>query len=81
MNTLWCTDPCSQTLDMECMIASIVQLLIDAMSQHNVENTSACADVTPLTMVECNKTRNITYHKAMADVHGYGDDPEAVHPC
>ena len=24
---------------------------------------------------------HITYHKAMADVHGYGDDPEAVHPC
>ena len=33
------------------------QLLIDAMSHSNVENTSACADVTPLTMVECNKTR------------------------
>ena len=51
-------DPCSQTLDMECMlmIASIVQLLIDALSQNNVENTSACADVTPLTMAECNKT-------------------------
>ena len=59
MHTLWCMDPCSQTLDMECMltIASIVQLLIDAMSQHNVENTSACADVTSLTMAECNKTR------------------------
>ena len=39
------------------MIASIVQLLIDALSQNNVENTSACADVTPLTMAECNKTR------------------------
>ena len=39
------------------MIASIVQLLIDALSQNNVENTSACADVTQLTMAECNKTR------------------------
>ena len=51
-------DPCSQTLDMECMlmIASIVQLLIDALSQNDVENTYACADVTPLTMAEFNKT-------------------------
>ena len=32
------------------MIASIVQLLIDALSQNDVENTSACDDVTPLTM-------------------------------
>ena len=38
------------------MIASIVQLLIDALSQNNVENTSACADVTPLTMAEFNNT-------------------------
>ena len=58
MHTLWCMDPCSHTLDMECMImsASIVQLLIDALSQHNVENTYACADVTHLTMAEFNKT-------------------------
>ena len=60
MHTLWCMDPCSQTLDMECMlmIASIVHLLIDALSQNDVsrENTSACADVTPLTMAEFNKT-------------------------
>ena len=35
---------------------SIVQLLIDALSQHDVENTYACADVTPLTMAEFNKT-------------------------
>ena len=34
------------------MIASIVQLLIDALSQNNVENTSAFADVTQLTMAE-----------------------------
>ena len=38
------------------MIASIVQLLIDALSQNDVETTSACADVTPLTMAEFNKT-------------------------
>ena len=33
MHTLWCMDHCSHTLDMECMImiASIVQLLIDAL--------------------------------------------------
>ena len=45
---------------MECMliIASIVQLLIDALSQNNVENTSALmfADVTQLTMAEFDKT-------------------------
>ena len=58
MHTLWCMDPCSQTLDMECMlmIASIVQLLIDALSQNNVENTSAFADVTKLTMAEFDMT-------------------------
>ena len=58
IHPLWCMDPCSQTLDMECMlmIASIVQLLIDALSQNDVDNTSACADVTPLTMAEFNKT-------------------------
>ena len=39
------------------MIASIVQLLIDAISQNDVETPSACADVTPLTMAEFNKTR------------------------
>ena len=43
---------------MECMlmIASIVQLLIDALSQNNVENTSAFADVTQLTMAEFDMT-------------------------
>ena len=58
MHTLWCMDLCSQTLDMErmLMIASVVQLLIDALSQNNIENTSACADVTQLTMAEFNKT-------------------------
>ena len=58
MHTLWCMDPCSQPLDMECMlmIASIVQLLIDALSQNNVENTSAFADVTQLTMAEFDMT-------------------------
>ena len=35
---------------------SIVQLLIDALSQNDVENTSECADVTPLTVAEFNKT-------------------------
>ena len=51
-------DPCSKTLDMESllMIASIVQLLIDALSQNNVENTSAFADVTQLPMTEFDKT-------------------------
>ena len=39
------------------MIASIVQLLIDALSQNNVENTSACADVTPRRRSVLNKTR------------------------
>ena len=34
----------------------IVQLLIDALWQNNVENTYACADVTHLTMAEFNKT-------------------------
>ena len=50
-------DPCSKTLDLECMlmIASIVQLLIDALSQTNVENTSAFTDVTQLTMAEFDK--------------------------
>ena len=40
------------------MIASFVQLLIDALSQNNVENTSELvfADVTQLTMVEFDKT-------------------------
>ena len=38
------------------MIASIVQLLIDALSQNNVENTSAFADVTQLTMAEFDMT-------------------------
>ena len=40
-----CMDPCSQTLDMECMlmIASIVQLLIDALSQNNVSMLSVQA--------------------------------------
>ena len=58
MHTLWCMYPCSKTLDMECMlmIASIVQLLIDALSQNNVENTSAFSDVTHLTMAEFDKT-------------------------
>ena len=39
------------------MIACIVQLLIDALSQNNVENTSALivADVTQLTMAEFEK--------------------------
>ena len=43
---------------MHVMIASIVQLLIDALSQNNVENTSALsfADVTQLTMAEFDKT-------------------------
>ena len=49
------------TVDMECMlmIASIVQLLIDALSQNNVENNSALllADVTQLTMAEFDNTR------------------------
>ena len=42
--------PVHHTLDLECMlmIASIVQLLVDALSQKNVENTSAFADVTHL---------------------------------
>ena len=41
------------------MIASIVQLLIDALSQNNVENTSALifADVIQLTMAEFDNTR------------------------
>ena len=45
MHNLWCMDPCSQTLDMECMlmIASIVQLLIDALSQNNVSMLSVQA--------------------------------------
>ena len=40
------------------MIASIVQLLIDALSQNNVEKTSALilADVTQLTMAEFDNT-------------------------
>ena len=40
------------------MIASIVQLLIDGLSQNNAENTSAliCDDVTQLTMAEFDKT-------------------------
>ena len=40
------------------MIASIVQLLIYALSQNNVENTSALIfdDVTQLTMAEFDKT-------------------------
>ena len=40
------------------MIASFVQLLIDALSQNNVENTSELvfADVTQLMMVEFDKT-------------------------
>ena len=36
--------------------SSIVQLLIDALSQKNVENTSAFADVTQLTRAEFDKT-------------------------
>ena len=54
---LWCMDPCSYTLDVECMlmIASIVKLFIDALSQKNVENTSAFADVTQLTMAKFDK--------------------------
>ena len=45
------------TLDMErmLMIAPNVQLLIDALSLKNVENTSAFADVTQLTMAEFDK--------------------------
>lgn len=41
MHTLWCMVPVHHTLDLECtlMIASIVQLLIDALSQENVQNT------------------------------------------
>ena len=38
------------------MIASIVHLLIDALSQNNVENTSAFAVVTQLTMAEFDMT-------------------------
>ena len=58
MDTLWGMDLCSKTLGMECMlmIASIVQLFIDALSQNNVENISAFADVTQLTMAEFEKT-------------------------
>ena len=49
--------PVHHTLDLEfmLMIDSIVQLLIDGLSQNNVENTSAFADVTHLTMVEFDK--------------------------
>ena len=41
MHTLWCMVPVHHTLDLECtlMIASIVQLLIDSLSQENVQNT------------------------------------------
>ena len=49
----WTWNACSDVLK---MIASIVQLLIDALSQNNVENISAFADVTPLTLAEFNKT-------------------------
>ena len=57
MHTLWCMVPVHHTLYLECklMIASIVQLLIDALSQENVQNT-AFADVTNLTMTEFEKT-------------------------
>ena len=49
-NTMVHMVPVHHTLDLECMlmIASIVQLLVDALSQKNVENTSAFADVTHL---------------------------------
>ena len=64
------------------MIDSIVQLHIDALSQNNVENTSACADVTPLTMAEFDNTcTSPTTHIYIYDIRGYSDDPEAVHPC
>ena len=41
MHTLRRMVPVHNTLDLECMvmIASIVQLLIDALSQENVQNT------------------------------------------
>ena len=45
------------------MIASIVQLLIDALSQNNVENTSALilADVTQLTMAEFDNAHHLPH--------------------
>ena len=57
VHTLWCMVTVNHTLDQECMliIASIVELRIDALSQNNVENTSAFADVTLLTMAEFDK--------------------------
>ena len=40
----------------DCFHCPATELLIDALSQNNVENTSAFDDVTPLTLAEFNKT-------------------------
>ena len=81
MHTLWCMVPVHRTLDLECMlmIAFSAQLLIDVLSQENVENCICWWDT--LNDDGVWQGMDITYHKSMADVHGHGDDPEAAHPC
>ena len=69
---------------MECMLAFNVHPLLDALSEKNVEKTSACANATQVkmchnVMVEFDKA--CTIHKAMANIHKHGDDSEAVYPC
>ena len=78
MYILCCMNHWSNTLDVECMlmIASIVELFLDALSQKNVKNTSAFADVTQLTMASLARH---AHH--IPQRYGHGDDPEAVHPC
>ena len=50
----WTWNACSDVND--CFHCPATELLIDALSQNNVENTSAFDDVTPLTLAEFNKT-------------------------
>ena len=50
----WTWNACSDAND--CFHCPATELLIDALSQNNVENTSAFDDVTPLTLAEFNKT-------------------------
>ena len=50
----WTWNACSDVND--CFHCPATELLIDALSQNNVENTSAFDDVTPLTLAEFNQT-------------------------
>ena len=70
------------------MLACNVQLLLDALSEKNADKAStACADAADQLkkishlMVEFDDTYTSPTTKLWLDVHGHGDDPEAVHPC